>query len=407
MGRRGRKNVSGSWLHGVLLERGLQALTVLMATTGFVLGFIVRGVPAVDDIARGLAWWTVVSSEALLMIAMYGAVIVFLKRTEATWGSRFDAERRVGDRIEHALVQSGCAFAHDVREALGGGGNVDHVALTPVGIWVVETKAAWLEGELFQDALPTGGKQRGAGGSAFGNEDSDPGRIGDRRRFDAFRVGARLGRNASDRVRCRVLLETSPSRVRRWRVGRGGRTDAGPADGLESRFHRTLGRVTRNTLAADCRLFGRASRSGLKSRATGRFRSVRFVGPRQHVGTKLLLINRLKSFTHSNGTTKPFARRCGPPFRPLSPLTRNGQRRPYADRRNGHQGDRFPGTTLGARAAGPHPREPRLAARMRAGGPRSQGCALVGLSSSGRLSLARSRIADARLTGRAPRSRGT
>ena len=153
MGRRGRKNVSGSWLHGVLLERGLQALTVLMATTGFVLGFIVRGVPAVDDIARGLAWWTVVSSEALLMTAMYGAVIVFLKRTGATWGSRFDAERRVGDRIEHALVQSGCAFAHDVRQALGGGGNVDHVALTPVGIWVVETKAAWLEGELFQDAL--------------------------------------------------------------------------------------------------------------------------------------------------------------------------------------------------------------------------------------------------------------
>lgn len=153
MGRRGRKNVSGSWLHGVLLERGLRALTVLMATTGFALGFIARGVSAVDDIARGLPWWTVPSSAALLMIVMYAAVIVFLKRTGAIWGSGLDAGRRVGDRIEHALAQPDCAFAHDVREALGGGGNVDHVALTPVGIWVVETKAAWLEGELFQDAL--------------------------------------------------------------------------------------------------------------------------------------------------------------------------------------------------------------------------------------------------------------
>ena len=153
MGRRGTKNVAGSRLRGALMDRAVRAGMVLMAATGFVLGFLARGVPGVDDMVRGLASWTVPSSAVLLTIAMYAAVSVFLKRTEATWGSGLDAERRVGDRIEHGLVQPGCAFAHDVREALGGGGNVDHVALTPVGIWVVETKAAWLEGELFQDAL--------------------------------------------------------------------------------------------------------------------------------------------------------------------------------------------------------------------------------------------------------------
>ena len=45
-------------------------------------------------------------------------------------------------------------FAHDVREALDGvGGNVDHVVLTGVGVWVVETKAAWLDEGPFRDAL--------------------------------------------------------------------------------------------------------------------------------------------------------------------------------------------------------------------------------------------------------------
>ena len=47
----------------------------------------------------------------------------------------------------------GCAFAHDVEEALGPGGNVDHVAFTPAGVWVVETKTAWLGESRFKEAL--------------------------------------------------------------------------------------------------------------------------------------------------------------------------------------------------------------------------------------------------------------
>ena len=63
------------------------------------------------------------------------------------------AERQVGDLIEHAVAQRGCAFAHDVKETLGGRGNVDHVVMTPAGVWVVETKAAWLSKRKFPTAL--------------------------------------------------------------------------------------------------------------------------------------------------------------------------------------------------------------------------------------------------------------
>ena len=51
------------------------------------------------------------------------------------------------------LAQRGCAVAHDVMEALSGRGNVDHVVMTPAGIWVVETKSDQLSKRRFPQAL--------------------------------------------------------------------------------------------------------------------------------------------------------------------------------------------------------------------------------------------------------------
>ena len=51
------------------------------------------------------------------------------------------------------MARLGCAVAHDVKEALGGRGNVGHVVMTPAGIWVVETKAGWLSKKHFSSAL--------------------------------------------------------------------------------------------------------------------------------------------------------------------------------------------------------------------------------------------------------------
>ncbi len=153
MARRGTKNPSGGWLRVTLTQRLVVATAVVMAVTGFLLGVIVRETPPVDHVVRQFPWWTVLACSVLLAVAAFAALLWYLRRADATWGAGWAAERRVGDRIEHALARPDCAYAHDVREALGGGGNVDHVALTPAGLWVVETKSAWLEGRLFQKAL--------------------------------------------------------------------------------------------------------------------------------------------------------------------------------------------------------------------------------------------------------------
>ena len=88
-----------------------------------------------------------------VMVVVLGVFYGYCRGVDATWGRGLEAERQVGDLIEHAVAQRGCAFAHDVKEALGGRGNVDHVVMTPAGVWVVETKAAWLSGRRFPAAL--------------------------------------------------------------------------------------------------------------------------------------------------------------------------------------------------------------------------------------------------------------
>ena len=88
-------------------------------------------------------------ARARRRIARHG----FGRRIESTWRAGWDAERRLGDLIEHAVVETGCAFAHDVKEALGGSGNIDHVVMTPAGVWAVETKAHWLKSRRFPAGL--------------------------------------------------------------------------------------------------------------------------------------------------------------------------------------------------------------------------------------------------------------
>ncbi len=149
METRGRKNAAGDWLQSEILDRGVSAAMIVMAFAGFAVGFAVRSLP-IFDFETG-AFWTVVVAVALFL--SFGMLLVRLRRIDATWIPGLRAERRVGDVIEHALARPGCAFAHDVKEALGGSGNVDHVVMTPVGVWVVETKSNWLDKRHFPPAL--------------------------------------------------------------------------------------------------------------------------------------------------------------------------------------------------------------------------------------------------------------
>ena len=120
-----------------------------MAVVGFALGFMVRGLPLFDGLAGDGASWALLGA----MVLVLGGLYAYWLRVDATWLRGMMAERQVGDLIDHAVAQRGCAFAHDVKEALGGRGNVDHVVMTPAGVWVVETKAGWLNKRRFPPAL--------------------------------------------------------------------------------------------------------------------------------------------------------------------------------------------------------------------------------------------------------------
>ena len=132
----GRKNAAGSWLRWEMLRRIFSVSMLAMAAFGFGIGFMFRGLPVLDALDGTIATWGIIAMMSLVC----GALDVFGGRIDSTWRAGWDAERHVGDLIEHAIVEAGCAFAHDVKEALGGLGNVDHVVMTPAGVWVVETK---------------------------------------------------------------------------------------------------------------------------------------------------------------------------------------------------------------------------------------------------------------------------
>ena len=152
MQSKGRKNAAGGWLFGEMAGRAAGVFAAAAAVAGFAWGLVVGGTPLMANLVQASPWWAMLGSLCVIGLA-YGVVVWVLRQTQSTWGRRLAAERRVGDRIEHALVRPGCAFAHDVKEALGGPGNVGHVVLTPAGVWVVETKSGWLDKGPFKDAL--------------------------------------------------------------------------------------------------------------------------------------------------------------------------------------------------------------------------------------------------------------
>ena len=149
MEKTGRKNAAGGWVREQLLSRIASAGMLFMAVVFCALGFMVGGLPIFDGAVGGLASWLATAATILA----FGLYYAYGRRLNATWGRGLEAERQIGDLIEYAVTRRSCAVAHDVREALGGEGNVDHVVMTPAGIWVVETKSHRLSKRRFPRAL--------------------------------------------------------------------------------------------------------------------------------------------------------------------------------------------------------------------------------------------------------------
>ena len=148
---KGRKNAAGSWLRTQYFSSFAFTQMLAMSVLTFGLGYAFRDL----FVPEAAAWGSGTTGLAVLGLGIVaiGAGQLFCRRLHARYWRGFAAERLVGDIVEHAVARPGCAFAHDVKEALRGSGNVDHVVKTPETVWVLETKAGWLSGRRFPEAL--------------------------------------------------------------------------------------------------------------------------------------------------------------------------------------------------------------------------------------------------------------
>lgn len=112
--------VAGGVLAGVLLVQWLPQLYLTVATAVVVAG--------------GYVWWRLG------------------RRALSNLERGRDAEYRVGQVIEYALVPRECAVAHGVTE-IAAVGDIDHLVGTRRGLWVIETKVRAVPPDRFPEVL--------------------------------------------------------------------------------------------------------------------------------------------------------------------------------------------------------------------------------------------------------------
>ena len=150
MEKTGRKNAAGGWVLGEFLRRIASAGMLFMAVVGIALGFLIRGLPVFEGSVGSRTSWVMLGRDDAGVRRLLRVLPPSPMRHGAGDCGQ-SAKSAISSTI--AVAQRGCAFAHDVKEALGGPGNVDHIVMTPAGIWVVETKSDWLCKERFRRAL--------------------------------------------------------------------------------------------------------------------------------------------------------------------------------------------------------------------------------------------------------------
>ncbi|MCY3812233.1 MAG: nuclease-related domain-containing protein [Gammaproteobacteria bacterium] len=85
-----------------------------------------------------VAWWR--SRGATTAAAGRGSA-----RIVEDLGTGADSEETIGKAIEWALTRSHCVVAHNVADIPGTKSDIDHLVVSPAGIWVVETKTRWIK----------------------------------------------------------------------------------------------------------------------------------------------------------------------------------------------------------------------------------------------------------------------
>ena len=132
-----------AWLRRRLVARYLGLLVAAVVAGGACLGaFLGDWVPTVYVSAVG----------GLVVVGAYVWLRFSSRWSLANLEKGLDAEYRIGQVIDYALVPPGCAVAHGVT-GIGVGGDIDHLVATPGGLWVIETKVRAVPRKRFPAVL--------------------------------------------------------------------------------------------------------------------------------------------------------------------------------------------------------------------------------------------------------------
>jgi len=98
--------------------------------------------------------WGAIAAGAVALVKL--SSYVEMPQQIDAWRVGAEGERRTARHLE-GLVEAGFIVLHD-RKVPGYGGNVDHVAIGPTGVWAIETKSLSGKVEIHGDSLTVGGR---------------------------------------------------------------------------------------------------------------------------------------------------------------------------------------------------------------------------------------------------------
>ena len=98
------------------------------------------------------AWPAITTGVAVLLMA----VVVWRSKVGSwSWETSekgIEGEKIVGGTIQDALMRPDCAVVHSI-PGRGERGEIDHLVVTPTGVWVVETKYSWVPKKRYRQVM--------------------------------------------------------------------------------------------------------------------------------------------------------------------------------------------------------------------------------------------------------------
>lgn len=142
---------AGSFVRDKMVRLSLYGMAGAGGLTGLAIGMLFYMV-----FPRWIGFgWGIVAFATTAVVLLIG--IRFFDRPSHRWSfdnlkKGVDAETRVGQIIERAIVANNCAVAHSVTE-IAKIGDIDHIVATPAAVWVIETKYKRVPPEKFSKVL--------------------------------------------------------------------------------------------------------------------------------------------------------------------------------------------------------------------------------------------------------------